>query len=539
MVRQITTKLSLDGEKEFKDQMAAVNRELRTTKDELGYTEAAFRGQANTLEALTEKDRLLRKEVEQQEEKIRALNEALEKSSEIYGETDKQTDGYRQSLLKAKKELINMQSELNDTEKHLKEAKESSDQCAKSIDEFGRDVKGAGEDVGGFGLSLDNLKGMLTGGAVIGGVTALADAMFSVVEETEEYRKIMGTMEVSSQAAGYSADETAEAYKRLHGVLGDTQTSATTLANLQAIGMEQEDLITVIDAATGAWAKYGDSIPIDGLAESINETIRAGQVTGTFADVLNWGSDELETFGVALKEDTEENKEWNESVMDCKTSEDYFNLALQECETQAERTQLMLKVLEEQGLADLGREWREVNEDIVEMNEAEGELEAAMARLGGILAPLAADLVSFGADALTYVIDKAKEAVNWFQELNDSLMEKAYAHAEASGYEIYFDEDGNRRFRYVDGSHAEGLSFVPYDGYQAEMHYGERIMTATENTALDTLRRAVDRMEADADRAAPAPVQPVTIVVQSMLDGRKVGESTTTVQLQNRRAKGR
>ena len=477
--------------------------------------------------------------MEQQEEKIRALNEALEQSSEIYGETDKRTDGYRQSLLKAKKELINMQSELNDTEKHLKEAKESSDQCAKSIDEFGRDVKDAGEEVGGFDLSLDNLKNILAGGAVIGGVTALADAMFSVVEETEEFRKIMGTLETSSQAAGYSADETAEAYKRLHGVLGDTQTSATTLANLQAIGMEQEDLITVIDAATGAWSKYGDSIPIDGLAESINETIRAGQVTGTFADVLNWGSDELETFGVALKEDTEANKEWNKAVMDCKTSEDYFNLALQECETQAERTQLMLKVLEEQGLADLGREWREVNKDIVDMNEAEGELEAAMARLGGILAPLAADLVIFGADALTYVIDKVQSAVKWFTELNDKMKQQSNSRMESYGYEAYYNEEGYLRYRKVDGSHAEGLPFVPYDGYQAEMHYGERIMTATENTALDTLRRAVDRMEAASDRAAPAPAQPVTIVVQSVLDGRKVGESTTTVQLQQRRANGR
>src|SRR5699024_12529896 len=64
---------------------------------------------------------------------------------------------------------------------------------------------------------------------------------------------------------------------------------------------------------TGAWATYGDSIPIDGLAESVNETIRTGTVTGTFADVLNWGSKEGETFGVMLKENTEANQEWNDA----------------------------------------------------------------------------------------------------------------------------------------------------------------------------------------------------------------------------------
>lgn len=34
---------------------------------------------------------------------------------------------------------------------------------------------------------------------------------------------------------------------------------------------------------------------------------------------------------------------------------------------------------------------------------------------------------------------------------------------------------------YADGSHADGLSYVPYDGYIAELHRGERVLTAEEN----------------------------------------------------------
>ena len=33
----------------------------------------------------------------------------------------------------------------------------------------------------------------------------------------------------------------------------------------------------------------------------------------------------------------------------------------------------------------------------------------------------------------------------------------------------------------LDGSHAAGLAFVPRDGYRAELHYGERVLTASEN----------------------------------------------------------
>ena len=43
-----------------------------------------------------------------------------------------------------------------------------------------------------------------------------------------------------------------------------------------------------LNAATAVWTKYGDSIPIEGLTESINETAQVSKVTGNLADALNW-----------------------------------------------------------------------------------------------------------------------------------------------------------------------------------------------------------------------------------------------------------
>lgn len=42
----------------------------------------------------------------------------------------------------------------------------------------------------------------------------------------------------------------------------------------------------------------------------------------------------------------------------------------------------------------------------------------------------------------------------------------------------------------VDGSHASGLSYVPYDGYIAELHRGERVLTASEADAYNALSAA-------------------------------------------------
>ena len=477
--RVISTSIKLDGEAEFKRQMSAVNSELKTLRTEMAYSEETFKGQANTMEALTAKDKLLRREIEQQEEKVRALEKAVSDSTEAYGESDKRTDGWRQSLNRAKTDLLKMNRELEDNSKYLDEARKSADKTADSIDEFGREVKDAGDDLGDVGVGLgdfmgklDDLSGVLAGGAVVGGVKALTDAILGVEESTREYRQIMGTLETSSAAAGYTAEQTAEAYQRLYGVLGDTQTAATTVANLQAIGLSPEDLMVIIDQATGAWATYGDSIPIDGLSESINETIQAGQVTGVFADVLNWAG----------------------------TSEDDFNEKLAAASTKAERQNIVMQELARQGLAETGRAWRENNADIVAMNEAQSELEEAMGRMGELLSPLAAKLVSFGADALGFVIDKVKSAVDWFKELNRKLNDSEKQRITAAGG-TYYEK--------VDGSNANGLNYVPFDGYISELHRGEAVLTAQENRVWQQFKAAGEQ-----------PAQAVTAAeLQTMLVG--------------------
>ena len=44
----------------------------------------------------------------------------------------------------------------------------------------------------------------------------------------------------------------------------------------------------------------------------------------------------------------------------------------------------------------------------------------------------------------------------------------------------------------VDGSHAGGLSYVPYDGYIAELHRGERVLTAKEAAGYNNQKPSVN-----------------------------------------------
>ena len=478
--RTITTRIALDGEKAFKDQMARVNGELRNLKSEMTLVDATFKGQANTTEALTAKHKVLQGSVEQQRERVRALTQAVEDATQAYGDNDKRTDGYRQSLNRAKAELADLNRELQDNERYLDEASKSADGYAESIDEYGKAVRDADSNkdpLGNLMAGFGNLKGMLAGGAVVGGIKAVGDAIMSVVEDTAEYRKIMGTLEISSERAGYSAQQTADIYRTLQGVLGDTQTAATTTANLQAIGLAQEDLVTVTNAAIGAWATYGDSIPIDGLSESINETIQAGKVTGTFADVLNWAG----------------------------TSEDDFNAKLEAANGTTERANIVLQELKSQGLDQAGKAWQDANEDVVALNEATERWDGAMAQLGETLTPAATAIKSFGADAIIWLADQIQAVIEWWNSLvsvmNDpekgqmvGMGAGAVGTGQRAGQSVAREMHGDEIMEYkrrglINGTYAMGLDRVPWDGFVAELHKDETVLTASEAAVWRELQR--------------------------------------------------
>lgn len=78
----------------------------------------------------------------------------------------------------------------------------------------------------------------------------------------------------------------------------------------------------------------------------------------------------------------------------------------------------------------------------------------------------------------------------------------------------------------VNGSHANGLSYVPFDGYIAELHKGERVLTA------DEARGYNNRGDSGYDE------RPIKIVVQSVLDGKVIGETAYNYNRRRARAGG-
>ena len=106
---------------------------------------------------------------------------------------------------------------------------------------------------------------------------------------------------------------------------------------------------------------------------------------------------------------------------------------------------------------------------------------------------------------------------NWISEKVNWLGDKL------AFWRNWGDDDGGN-------SHAGGLPYVPYDNYPAMLHRGESVMTAADSqNLLSSIQKLAD---------GGGQQGPIYITVQSVLDGKILGESVTSYQRGKARAFG-
>lgn len=255
------------------------------------------------------------------------------------------------------------------------------------------------------------------GAASAGAVTA---AFLAMDNATEEYRVSQGKLNTAYESAGYSAQTAATAYNEFYKILGDTDTATEASQLLSKLIQDQQDVTQWTRVAAGVSGTFGDSLPIEGLIEASNETARTGTVTGVLADALNWASKEGETFGVTLRANTKANEEWNKAVNAAESAEDYFNLALQNCSSEAERNQLILDTLTG-SYSDAADAFYKNNAQLVQARQNEASLATVTAKVGSASAIAKNGLMQlFGVQQDGSI--RAGSSLAWLNDKADSLM---------------------------------------------------------------------------------------------------------------------
>lgn len=310
--------------------------------------------------------------------------------------------------------------------------------AAKNTEGVSKEMKDATREVIAFKNKAGNaVKGFASTAAkaFAGTAAALAGSFVAMSSLTEEYRAEQAKLNSAFQSSGYSVEVAAEAYKGLYRVIGDTGTATEASQLLAELTQNTQDISKWTDIVAGNYAKWGTAIDGAGLLESINESQKNSVVVGMLADSINWAYKEVQTFGVALRADTEANKEWNEAVLAAKTSEDFFNLALQSCANEAERNKLIMDTLSSI-YGDAAQAFYENNDAIMQSRQHFLTMSDVTAKLGDASANAQNQVWKlFGAQedgsvragsAIDFLLTKTDEFTNWVNSLDLSTLQTEF-----------------------------------------------------------------------------------------------------------------
>lgn len=398
-IRGITVEIGGDTTKLGKA-LEGNEKQTRSLQAELKEVERLLKFDPSNTELLEQRQKLLAEAVSETTDKLRKLEEAEEQVLEQFnrGEIgEDQLRAFQREIIKTEKSLQDFESQADGTDDAIKDIGDSASDSSEGF----TIMKGALAD--------------LVANVITSAVSAIGDLMSSLLdlsEATEEYRTMQAKLEGSSKTFGYTTEFAKQKYEEFYKYLGDDQMSTNAITNLMGLGTSTENISKIAEGAIGVWASYGDSIPIESLTESINETINAGKVTGTFADTINWAKDSQEQLNTALGGNKKAQKAFNDAIKEGLPVEDAFNEALAKVTDEQERADIVAQFLNNT-YGESKKTYDDLNESVIDTNEAELELKETQAQLGETMVPVnnaLSDLKNKALEAITPLVEKLADA---------------------------------------------------------------------------------------------------------------------------------
>jgi len=392
MAYDIGPKIGIEGESEFRKNINNINTNMRTLKTEMVSVASQFDKNDRSTEALSAKNVVLNKQIVEQKNKLSELEKGLKAAAEKYGENDKVTQGWKQSVNKANAELNIMERELKDNNKAIADFGKETVNTTNKTSKFSGAVSGLGKGLANVGKTT--AKAALVGIKAIGvAAVGAATGMLAMAESTREYRNDLAKLEQNAITAGNSFDTMKGKLGELNALTGETDSSIEALSNLMATGLDDSQIDSAVDALSGAIIKFPDTLKIESLADGLQETLATGKAIGPFSELI-------ERMGGNLDE---------------------FNEGLANATTQAEKQDYALKWLADSGLSEINKQYRENNKEMLAAAEAQFKLNDSLATLSDAVEPAISTLKGGLADVMSSLVGVITNTEGSTEQFSNSI----------------------------------------------------------------------------------------------------------------------
>ncbi len=303
----IGPRIGIEGEKEYRQQIQQINTQQKTLATQMQAVTSAFDKNDKSMEALSAQNEILNKQVDLQKQKLAELQKGLAAAAEKYGENDRVTQGWQQSVNKATAELNALERELQDSNDAIQTANLAGSGYEDRIEAINQQ------------LELEQAK--------LDETTAVLDKNSTATTKNKtEKEKLRAAQEslgkqIDLQKSKISAlenelDSLTSAENRNEKAITEKKTELAK-ASKELAGYEKslKDVSQKLDSASGKFKKFGESaknignalLPVSAVAAA------AGTAAVKFASDYN---ESLNKVDVAFKSSAKSVEAWSKTTLD-------------------------------------------------------------------------------------------------------------------------------------------------------------------------------------------------------------------------------
>lgn len=291
----IGPKISVEGEREYRQQMKNIIAQQKEYASELALATASLSKNATAQERAGAVTGILKKQIENQKQAIAATSEQLKRAAAQYEEGDAKLSNYRTAINKSSTELQNLKNRLQDAENGMGEFAEKTVDATSSL-----------KNIPAKTSFFDSIAGQVTKGMTLANAfSKVSDAIKNIAVQSVKtgvsYNAQMEQYQVALTNMLGSQTQAVETLEKIKEDAARTpfDTSGLVKANelLISAGVSAEDSRqTILALGDAVSATGGGNEELSRMAQNLQQIKNAGEATS--ADIKQFAYAGIDVYGI-------------------------------------------------------------------------------------------------------------------------------------------------------------------------------------------------------------------------------------------------